>query len=102
MIERWIATYERRSHDESPVLDREHAARDEPAQSHDRHRHVHVEDLLDEALVRVVRRVEEHQRERRRDRDGGRCGEWSEALGIHQSSSRKSKTATERSTKTTS
>ena len=51
------------------VLDREHAARHEAAERDDRHRHVHVEDLLHEALVGVERRVEEDQRERRRERD---------------------------------
>ena len=54
--------------------DREQTAEDEPAQRHDRQRHVDVEDLLDEALVGVERGVEEHQRERDADRgDRGDC-----------------------------
>ena len=54
------------------VLDGEHAAGHEPAQRGDRHRDVDVEDLLDEALVGVVGRVEEHEREGARERhDGG-------------------------------
>ena len=43
------------------VADAEDAAGHEPAQRHDRERHVQVEDLLDEALVGVVGRVEEDQ-----------------------------------------
>ena len=46
------------------VADRVDPAGHEPAQRHDRQRHVQVEDLLHEALVGVVRRVEEHERER--------------------------------------
>jgi hypothetical protein len=43
----------------------EHPGDDEADQGHDRERHVHVEDLLDEALVGIVRRVEEDKRDRR-------------------------------------
>jgi hypothetical protein len=56
---------------------------------------VQVEDLLDEALVGVVGRVEEDERERRDDQDAGRNGEELEAATEDgsQSSRRKSKTA---------
>ena len=53
------------------VSDREQAAEHEPAERHDRERHVDVEDLLDEALVGVQWGVEEHQRKRHGDRGGG-------------------------------
>jgi hypothetical protein len=56
------------------VLDGHDAARHEAAERDDRHRHVHVEDLLDEALVGVERGVEEDERGRRRNgHDGGYC-----------------------------
>ena len=79
------------------MADREHPAEDEPAQRHDRQRHVDVEDLLDEALIGVERRVEEHERERDRDRgDCCKC-EAAKTAAVHgqsaQSSSRKSNTA---------
>ena len=70
------------------VLDRHDPAGHEAAQRDDRHRHVHVEDLLHEALVGVQRRVEEHERQRRGQRDDGRDRERLESLRIHQSSSR--------------
>ena len=65
------------------VPDREHAARYEAAQRHDRHRHVHVEDLLHEALIGVERRVEEDERHRHREGHGGGPGERGETLRVH-------------------
>ncbi len=54
------------------VPDRVESGDHEADQRADRDRHVDVEDLLDEALVRVVRRVEEDHREgRAEDDDGG-------------------------------
>ena len=64
------------------VPDGQQAAEDEPAQRHDRQRHVDVEDLLDEALVGVQRRVEEHQRERHADRGDGGEREAAEAAAV--------------------
>jgi hypothetical protein len=46
-------------------------AEHEAAQRHDGQRHVHVEDLLHEALVGIHRRVEEGQAEAGRERHGG-------------------------------
>ena len=46
-----------------------------------RHGHVEVEDLLDEALVGVVGRVEEHQREPAHEHQDGEERERDEALG---------------------
>jgi hypothetical protein len=45
------------------VADAVDPAGDEAAERHERERHVQVEDLLDEALVGVVGRVEEDERE---------------------------------------
>jgi hypothetical protein len=67
------------------------AAGHEAAQRHDRQRHVQVEDLVDEALVGVVGRVEEDQREAAGDEDDGEDREGDEApgeLGLRHSSSR--------------
>jgi hypothetical protein len=65
------------------VLDGHDPAGHEAEERHDRHRHVHVEDLLDEALVGVVGRVEEDEREGRQDAEHGGHREWLEALGVH-------------------
>jgi hypothetical protein len=51
------------------VPDPEDPAGDEPAQRDDAERHVDVEDLLHEALVGIVRRPEEHERERAGEQD---------------------------------
>ena len=90
------------------MADRVDAADDEPAERDDRERHVQVEDLLDEALIGLVRRVEEHEREARSDEQGGEQGECPQIGRFHQfdrmtplcdrdagaqSSMRKSKTA---------
>jgi hypothetical protein len=53
------------------VHDPEHAGGDEAGERGYRERYVDVEDLLDEALVDVVRGVEEDERERCRDRRRG-------------------------------
>ncbi len=77
------------------VADPVDAAGHEPAQRDDRQRHVQVEDLLDEALVGVVGRVEEHERERADDEHDGDEARGSSDPGRTQrhSSSRKSKIA---------
>ena len=62
------------------VADREDPAGDEAADRYQRHRHVDVEDLLDEALVGVVGGVEEDQPERERDDGGGDEREGIEAF----------------------
>ncbi len=51
-----------------------------PTSGDDRQRHVQVEDLLDEALVGVERRVEEDQRERQREHRHGGDREGSSVL----------------------
>ena len=63
------------------VHDRQHARRDEAAQRHDRQGDVDVEDLLQEALVGIERRVEEDQRERRRHHAGGCDAQGAQANG---------------------
>ena len=63
------------------VADRVEGRDDEADQRADRDRHVDVEDLLDEALVRVVWRVEEDHRERRAENDDG--GESHDSEGGH-------------------
>ena len=62
------------------VADREDAADDEAEQRDDRQRHVQVEDLLDEALVGVSRRVEEDQRKAGAEHRDGRDREAVAAL----------------------
>ena len=64
------------------VLDRADPADHEAAERHDRQRHVHVEDLLREALVGVDRRVERGQRERRGQHDRGGDSERRQACSI--------------------
>jgi hypothetical protein len=79
------------------VADAVHAAGHEPGQRDDRERHVQVEDLLHEALVGVVGRVEEHEREGADDEHDGRDREGlqppGESCGVSHSSRRKSKIA---------
>jgi hypothetical protein len=55
------------------VADRVHPRDDEADERDDPERDVEVEDLLDEPLVGVERRVEEHERECRDD--GGGSGD---------------------------
>ena len=84
------------------VADRVDAADDEAAEGDDRERHVQVEDLLDEALVGLVRRVEEDEREAGPDQQGREQSECPQVDAFivascgrcpGQSSRRKSKTA---------
>ena len=64
------------------VLDAEDPAGDEASEGDDRHRHVEVEDLLDEALVRLDRGVEENEREGGSDRDRRSDREGAQALSV--------------------
>src|SRR3954454_2770070 len=65
------------------VLDGEHAAGDEAAQRDDRHGDVEIEDLLEEALVGILGRVEEDHR-RREGESGGRSDRKdAQARGVH-------------------